>query len=100
MPGTLYIGSDKRVNLTSLEGDGVALTTATVTWSLTDMSGEVIGTGSLTLSSGSTYTGVIESTVTDQLEANTDYLLDVTIVQGAYNDFRRVVCGAAYRAET
>ena len=95
----LYISADMTVTYNDATADSTALTTGTCTYALKTADGTAvsIGTGTLTHSSAGDYAGVIESTVTATLTENALYRLEITFVQGAYNDFRRLLCKAVYR---
>ena len=79
--------------------DGTALTTGTCTYAIKDAAGTSVGTGTLTHTSGGTYKGAIESTVTAGLTDRQYYWVEITFAQSPYNDFRRIQYSAGYRAE-
>jgi len=94
----IWFDADNDVTWTGAYAGGAYLNTATVTWSLKAQdSGETeLGTGTCTYvaASNGNYLGTIDEDTTDGLTENTKYWLDVTLVQGGYEDRRRdqVVC--------
>jgi hypothetical protein len=105
MAGVWHIGADEVESLTGLSAGGDYLNSATVTYALTDAAGvavevdEVPVTGSYTYttSSDGDYTAVIQSEVTGVLVDGRKYILEVTIVSGDYDDFRKLERRAQYR---
>lgn len=92
----IWFDADNDVTWTGAYAGGAYLNAATVTWSLKSLDEVEIATGTctyVTASSGN-YLGTIDEDVTDGLVENTKYYLDVTLVQGGYEDSRRdeVVC--------
>ena len=99
-----YIGCDMTESIEWLSVGGSYLNSATVTYALKDAAGTTLpgGTGSYsyTAASDGDYTATIEGTVTALMTAAAEYWLEVTIVSGSYNDFRRLRRVAAYRGRT
>jgi hypothetical protein len=99
----LHPGSDETVTITGLYAGGY-LNSATVTYALVTEDGTAVsgGTGSFSYvaASNGNYTASIESTVTTLLTPGTTAYLNVTISESGYNDFRRIRCPVAYRANT
>lgn len=97
----IYISSDHTVTLTGLSGGGSYLNAATVTYALKDLAGTTVsgGTGTLsyTAASNGNYTGIIDATVTALLTDGGMYYVHATIVEGGYNDFRKLMLIAKYR---
>lgn len=99
IPKKLFIAADCDVTLEDLiiRSTAASITTATVTYSLKDVSLVELGTGTLSHVSAGDYLGVIESTVTDDLTENATYYVDITTVSSSYNDFIRMKCTAVYK---
>lgn len=97
----LYIGNDLDLTATgmSIASTGAYLNAATVTWSLTDAEGTEFGTGTLSYvaDSDGDYAGVVESTVTSELEDGGEYVLTVTFAEGSYNAAWQYKIFACYR---
>lgn len=109
MANQLGISADGTISLTGLSYETAAgvvtyLNAATVTYSLKTAAEAAVsgGTGTLsyTAATNGNYQGSIESTVTSTLTAGTMYLLDVTVVEGTRNDFRRLEVYVGYRGGT
>ena len=104
MPNVLYINADSTLSLTGLSAGGSYLNSATVTYAIYTAAGEAVsgGTGSYsyTAASNGDYTATVESTVTADLTDGAMYVVEVTIVSGSYNDFRRIPHRACYRTDT
>lgn len=97
----LWIASDNNVEWTGASDAKTAayLNSATVTYVLKDSAGTTItsGTCDYVAASDGDYLGVIDAADVDALTEGTQYTLDLTLVQGNYNDFRRHVLTARYR---
>jgi hypothetical protein len=98
----LYIGSDRNLKWNGAfdEENDLYLNSATITYALkTTPGGTILGTGTLDYVSPSNgnYFGIIDSTVTGALTEDAQYVLEVTFVQGNYNDFRQLWVTALYR---
>ena len=102
------IGADEAESLTGLSAGGGYLNAATVTYAVKDAAGvavtvsdvPVTGSYTYTPASDGDYTAVIQSTVTGVLTDGRKYVLEVTIVSGDYNDFRRLERRAQFRGPT
>jgi hypothetical protein len=98
--GVIYIAADMNVDYEGAQdADGNFLNAGTCTWTLYESDGTLIATGSLTYvaASDGDYRGVIQSTTTDDLEADVPYYVVVTFVEDGFNDSRRIDTFAAYR---
>ena len=97
----IYIGSDHDVTYEGAYGGGGYLNSATVTFALKDSAGTTVSGGTGTLSyvaaSSGNYAGVIQSSVTSLLTNRANYTLEITFVQSAFDDFRRLPLRACYR---
>lgn len=100
----IYIGADMDVTYSGarIASTDAYLNTGTCTYALKTSSGAAVsgGTGTLSYvaSSDGDYAGVIDTIVTAALTEGSNYLLDITFVDGAYNDFRRIRLRAVYRS--
>lgn len=103
MATAIYIAADRTVTYSGASAGGSYLNSATVTYSLKDATLTTVSGGTGTLSyvaaSNGNYSGTIESTVTSTLTAGEKYYLDITLVSGSYDDFRRLELYAEYRGE-
>jgi len=100
----LYINADQDLFLVGARlADGTFLNSATVTWAVYTAAGSAVSgaTGTLSYVSGSdgNYAGVIASTVNASFTENAKYTLIITLVQGGYNDERRIPCIGTYRRD-
>lgn len=105
----IYVGSDFRVTWTGATGTTAAgvttpLNAATITYTLADSTGETVsgGTGTLAYLAGSSgdYAAVIEDAVTSLLTPGSTYTLDLVLVEGEFDDARRLTLRAARRGPT
>lgn len=103
-PTPLYIGADHTLTLTGMSDGANYLNAATTkSWSLKLAStGAEVASGSLAYvaASNGNYSGELPSTETADLTEDTEYWIDITFVEGSFNDFRRLVRVAKYRRET
>lgn len=100
----LYIGSDLDLKLTGMSaaGTGAYFNSATAGWSLADLNGTSVGSGTLdyVAASNGNYAGVIGSDVTSTLNDGDEYVLTITFTEGDYDDERVFNLFAAYRQQT
>lgn len=109
MANVLYLNEDHTVRwdgaTKTVNGTASYLNSATVTYALKDATGTAVsgGTGTLSYisSSNGNYEGTIESTVvtTSNFTEGGTCFLELTLSEGLFNGFRRLVCRVAYRGE-
>jgi hypothetical protein len=101
MAEPIFINADNEVSWTGATANGSYLNSATVTYALKTITGATVSGGTGTLSyvaaSNGNYLGTIESTVTTLLTEGTVYLLQITLSQSSYNDFRQLEVVGTYR---
>lgn len=100
----LFIGDDLDLGYTGAKNarTGAFLNSGTCTYTLKDSEGATIDSGSLdyVAASDGDYYGVIESSVTGDLEDGGEYFLTITFASGAMNDERRLALFGVYRGAT
>lgn len=80
-------GNDKVLSVVGLNRNGSTITTATVTYTLKGPTGATLtgGTGTLAHVSAGTYSGTVESTVTDLMTLGAKHTCTIVIVSGSYD---------------
>ncbi len=100
---------DEVLKATGVTKGGTATTGATLTYAIKNSGGTTLagGTGTLAYSSALSaaagvpvYAATVESTVTTLMAVDGYYRIEVTFVEGDYNDFRKVRIKVEDRAET
>lgn len=93
-----YIGEDMLETVTGLTVDGATISDATITYELTDASGEnVLTTGTYTADGDGAYSANIDADVTELEVEGREYYLLATITSGTVDGFRRLRRVAQYR---
>lgn len=90
MASNWCINNPYSLAVTALTVGGVAETAATVTWTLTTNAGALLGSGTLTHTSGGTYTGTAAASLTSSLPARTIIILTYTAVKNSATVYKSV----------
>ncbi len=104
----IYLGEDHAVKWGDSATNGAYavgtgfLNSATVTYALKTAAGATIATGtcSYVAASNGNYRGTIESSALTALVLGALYTLEITLVQGSLDGFRRLHLEARYRGQT
>ena len=105
----LYLQADNNIKITGLSDADTAayLNSATVTYAIKNEAGSTItgatGTLDYIAASNGNYLGVVDATVmvlnsTTPFTLTGNFFIEITIVQGNYNDFRVEPATVAYRS--
>lgn len=102
-PQRIYLNEDNEIKWSGARSAGSPVESGTAVWSLkkkVDLSEVAQGSLSHVAESGGDWSGIINSTVAEELDDGESYFLDITMTSGGSVGFRRIPCLAMYHGST